>query len=695
MSRPLFQLVKNDLNKSLTKVALVFAIILLSLFTFASWLTVTNVHNLARSIVNEQVTKLEYEASIIHLQREVDSYFSRSTDNLFFPVSISVTRDGKKIAEVQADSYLNISFVKEVDSIVVKSKYQISISVGIERIIMLFILITILYLVLCMGLHSLIRSTIASRMNLFDQELFTVIGFLSSNINQYDGNYVTPNVEFSVSEVASIHKSSLSLVDAINQMRKKVSQVSYSEAIVKLAKQVAHDIRSPLSALNMVMGTNKEMPEEKRLIMRRAVQRINDIANGLLKQGKEQITNPTTAAVEASGPVMLLSLLDSIVSEKRTQFREKIDVEIEGNLANGHALFSNVNPTELSRVISNLVNNSIEAFENSKGKVIIGIQEIKDSKIEITIEDNGKGIAPNILAKLGERGVSHGKEGTQSGSGLGVAHAIETVKSAGGTFDISSDLGLGTKIALTFPKCEAPQWFVKRLQFSSNHVIVSVDDDQSIHQIWAEKFASMLPKDLGPQHLKFTSLEEFAIWVKTNHSSTNRYLIDYEFLDQNGNGLELIERLQIPNQSILVTSRFDEPQIQTKAHKLGLKILPKGLAPLVPIEFEKQKERYDAILIDDDPLMHMTWKMAATQKAKRLACFANPDEFFSKVNHFDFESAIMIDVNLANGVRGEDVARKIIEMGFIRVYLATGYDPMSVIRPKGLIDVIGKDPLFP
>lgn len=353
----------------------------------------------------------------------------------------------------------------------------------------------------------------------------------------------------------------------------------------EFASQVAHDIRSPLSALNLILGSANELSEDKRLIIRGAVQRINDIANGLLKQSTEKKSELLEKQSSHSEPVMLVALLDSIISEKRTQFREKIHVEIEENLVKGYGLFSKINPTELSRVISNLVNNSIEAFERSIGKVNIEIFSTSDL-ITITVQDNGKGIPSEILTQLGQRGVSHGKQGTHSGSGLGVYHARETIEAAGGRLMITSTVGKGTRITITLPKCDAPAWFVDKIKIQQGQVLVSVDDDQSIHQIWSERFASELPKGIKFEHFKFSSLEKFAEWVKEHHKAHNEYLIDYEFVGQKGNGLDLIEQLNIQKQSILVTSRYEDPKIQEKVKALGLMVLPKGLAPLVPIRIK-------------------------------------------------------------------------------------------------------------
>ena len=189
----------------------------------------------------------------------------------------------------------------------------------------------------------------------------------------------------------------------IISLRGEVERRKVDNAITEIATQVSHDIRSPLSALNMVVGLLHDLSEEKRLILRSATQRINDIANQLLQKG--------AGNQSSSEPVMLVSLVDSIVSEKRAQFSDKIYVDIQADLGNGYGLFANVAAPEISRAISNLINNAVEAI-SGPGNVTVGLNT-NDNKAKISITDNGRGISNEELNQLGEHGFRHGNNVTQ------------------------------------------------------------------------------------------------------------------------------------------------------------------------------------------------------------------------------------------------------------------------------------------
>ena len=260
-------------------------------------------------------------------------------------------------------------------------------------------------------------------------------------------------------------------INFLSDFFKKYGFLERQSAIVEIASQVSHDIRSPLAALKMVTDQLTNISEDKRILIRSSVNRINDISNELLSMGKEiknqknlKVLKKNINPINNTLSVHLLSpLIDSIVSEKRVQYREKQSIEIEAEINNSYGLFANINATELKRTISNLITNAVESFNNNIGKVVVTVKKINDDEIGIIIQDNGRGIPEHILKKLGALGVSHGKEGTQSGSGLGVYHAKKTVEDSGGQFVIESNVGVGTTIKMTFKKSIAPKWFVEKL----------------------------------------------------------------------------------------------------------------------------------------------------------------------------------------------------------------------------------------
>lgn len=401
-------------------------------------------------------------------------------------------------------------------------------------------------------------------------------------------------------EMRSIIESELTLV------KNEVEKAAGLKIMAEIASQVSHDIRSPLSVLNMIISQITNISEEKRILLRTSVNRINDIANTLLERSKAQVTNYSTNSSQNSGRAsgadykleveLIPPLIESIVSEKRTQYRDKINIEIESDLKDSYGAFAKINVAEIKRVLSNLIINSVEAISDTSGKVELNL--VLDNKfLTIIVKDNGKGMPEDILNRLGELGVTHGKEGSQSGSGLGLYHAKQTVNKCGGEFLVKSELGTGTTIMLRFPRVQAPAWFVERLILKPKQIIISLDDDCTIHGIWKERiqFLNVIQNQI--EFLSFTSGLAFKTWFLKQKElnsflSLNNYLFlfDYELLNQKQTGLEIIEELEIEERSILITSRYEESFIRSKCQSLKVKLLPKMMASLIPIELANEKE---------------------------------------------------------------------------------------------------------
>ena len=402
--------------------------------------------------------------------------------------------------------------------------------------------------------------------------------------------------------------------NASTEYHKLRSTIEFSNKLSSISKQVAHDIRSPLSALNIITNTLTDVPEEKRLLIRNSVQRINDIANDLLQKGKSTQNSPVSKVkndaflLKQNCSFLISTVIDNIVSEKRIQYREKMGVSINVDLKNSFGLFVNANPNELSRVISNLINNSVEALPDHYGNIDVSVFSASKNNVSIQIKDNGSGIPKHILSKLGQTGVTHGKDNSQSGSGLGVYHAIKTIHEFGGTiifqsvtsedlinseftsYDKSSSVknaysNTGTNITIELPKADTPSWFAESIQLTPGQEIVTVDDDISIHQIWKGRLQSLKSNVQNIKLTSFTSAKEFREYFNKNLNSnmSSIFLIDYEFLNQNDNGLKIITDLGIQDKAILVTSRFDEPNIRSECEAENIKILPKQLAGQIGI----------------------------------------------------------------------------------------------------------------
>ncbi len=385
-------------------------------------------------------------------------------------------------------------------------------------------------------------------------------------------------------EVGIIIKEYLKIKEENEVLTKKNLKQEQLEALAQLSAQVSHDIRSPLAALEMISGSLDELPEEKRLITRNSINRIRDIANSLLEKNKKHTESSIVPADNHLQNVLLSPLLDTMITEKRQQYRNQVGVLIDYNqTTETYGIFVRVDPLELKRVISNLINNSVEAFPTHEGSVVVQLLQAKENQIEIRISDNGSGIQQEQLSMIGKRGVTFGKNG---GSGLGIHHAINTIQGFGGRFLVESEPGIGTSVRIFLKREPAQSWFVPKIKLKENQTVIVFDDDLSIHQIWSDR----LDEHKNKSNLKvyhFSSPDELRqVHLSKNiHVEDALFLMDYEIIGASETGLDLIESLGIHKHAILVTSRYEEEKVRERCKKNGVRLIPKAMSGFVPIDF--------------------------------------------------------------------------------------------------------------
>ncbi len=479
--------------------------------------------------------------------------------------------------------------------------------------------------------------------------------------------------------------------------------------LAELAAQVAHDIRSPLAALDGFVGRSAGIPAEERTLVRAIATRIAGIADTLLERHRAALER-TSGSGGAAGPDgairaprLLGPIVQAIVAERLARQPEGTPrIELRAP-AGPNDLFAAVEPVALGRLVSNLLNNALEAQARRPGSVTVSVEDEGDF-VRIAIRDEGGGIPAALLGSLGRRGATFGKEG---GSGLGLYHARTRCEAWGGRLAIDSREGEGTTVSAVLPKAPAPGGFVRELVVLAGARVLVLDDDPSIHLTWRERLGSMVEGFATASALR----EAFGRMPEEARGSA-LFLVDFDLGAAHGSGLDLIEELGIGPRSILVTSRFEDPILQERCIRARARLLPKAWAGSVPIARSpasgsgvepggarvaepggaRVEARVDAVLVDDDVLVRLSWQHAARAAGKKLICFASPEGVLREVASLPRSTPVYADQDLGQGRRGVDLLQALRDLGFSALHLATGYSAEQLRPPPWIQGVVGKDP---
>lgn len=341
----------------------------------------------------------------------------------------------------------------------------------------------------------------------------------------------------------------------LNQLREEVRKKKKAEEEllkkhieeekIQIAHQVSHDIRSPLAVLKMALDDVETIALEQRLLIENALSRINEISNNLLinfkKQNKIELENHS-----------LVKVMEAIIAEKKFQYKELNQLEFifEPSLEAQRA-YVKILPSDFHRIISNIINNSVEAMKD-QGTIRIKI-DLHDPLVTISISDNGLGIPKERLAQIGQKGMSFGKdENVLSGSGLGLFHAKKTIKDYGGQFLIDSEVGVGTTVSLSLPMTENIE--VSSLSF---YEYVLIDNDKIIRFAWAQK-----AKKAHVKLLTLSSIDEFDKYREKISKKETRIYLDSDLGEESLRGEEFALVLyQEGYQHIFMASSFHMPEV--------------------------------------------------------------------------------------------------------------------------------------
>ena len=242
-------------------------------------------------------------------------------------------------------------------------------------------------------------------------------------------------------EMFTLVSSYNNMVDQIDDNVKKLSKSQRELAWREMAKQVAHEIKNPLTPMKLSVQSFKQRFNSKDP---KIEEKIQDFSDTLIQQIDVLSSISTAFSHFAELPAQKKENIDiisttrlalEIFNEQNISFESKMDL-----------LKVKIDRTNLIRVITNLVKNSIQATENiSNPKIIVRIKKIRNKAI-IEIEDNGIGISRKNRDKIFEP-----KFTTKSkGMGLGLSIIKNLVTNYNGEIDFKS-----TKDKTTF-KIELP-----------------------------------------------------------------------------------------------------------------------------------------------------------------------------------------------------------------------------------------------
>jgi len=246
-------------------------------------------------------------------------------------------------------------------------------------------------------------------------------------------------------EIGELIQDYNNMVGKLDESATLLAKFERDTAWREMAKQVAHEIKNPLTPMKLSIQYLQQM-------IKNNAANIPEMADKVSKTLLEQIDGLTKIATEFSNFAQMPKaeneklLLNDIVSSVHDLFRkrEDIDINLFVPIEEQYIYFDK---NQIIRVLNNLINNAIQAIpEDRRGKIDISLEQ-KQKFTLIKIKDNGIGIPDSMKEKVFLPNFTT----KNSGTGLGLAMCQQIIESANGKLYFTSVQNIGTIFFVELP----------------------------------------------------------------------------------------------------------------------------------------------------------------------------------------------------------------------------------------------------
>ena len=233
------------------------------------------------------------------------------------------------------------------------------------------------------------------------------------------------------------------MIDQLEEAARKLASSEREQAWREMAKQVAHEIKNPLTPMRLTVQsferkfdpTDPEIKDKLKEYSESLIQQI-DVMSSIATAFSDFAKMPKQHKKKEEVISVIKVALDIFENE---------NIEFSSNSEEVYLL---IDKGQLIRVVTNLVKNAIHAVEDVKHPVIEVLLHDSEGYFEIKVNDNGKGIAEELKTLIFEPRFTT----KSSGMGLGLAMSKKIIEMYNGTIDFDSQVDNGTKFTIRIPK---------------------------------------------------------------------------------------------------------------------------------------------------------------------------------------------------------------------------------------------------
>tara|TARA_B100001059_G_scaffold141903_1_gene141841 strand:+ start:237 stop:1640 length:1404 start_codon:yes stop_codon:yes gene_type:complete len=343
------------------------------------------------------------------------------TDVGKFQASYSVLKNdiGEKYAILFFPYFQDVSFAESELNVFLSTLYQI-------YFIMLVVAIVLAYFMS----RFVTRSIETIRLKIGQT------GLLKKNEKIYLSN--------ATKEIDSLVNSYNKMIDDLEDSAERLAKTEREQAWQEMAKQVAHEIKNPLTPMRLTVQSFQKNSGLKKDKNQR--DKLNDFCDILIEQIDTMSNVATSFSDFATLPKTQLEKTDIVEATKKV-----VEIFVQNNISletSSENIFIKLDKEQWIRVMTNLIKNSIQAIPHDREPIIhVKITESLKT-VKVVVSDNGLGVSRNNRDKIFEPKFTTKSDGM--GLGLGIVRSI--INSHRGKISYKSKSKKGTDFKISLPK---------------------------------------------------------------------------------------------------------------------------------------------------------------------------------------------------------------------------------------------------
>lgn len=417
---------------------------------------------------NLTIEEIRYKLSQIELKNKSDYYFIINDDlkilsNTKGNISKFFIEYAKEFLDetdgrvyeyygVEEEAYTEKIKLKNGEDVYVGFKY----STTNNKISMPFITIAIFYTILYLVILIIWSKNISKNISNVSEQLMNI-----ANNADVEQDIVLPI--FSIDEIGElsnaynkIQKLTNNQIIKLKEDEEKIKEQAELNTLGELAGGIAHDLSSPLMAVRTNISTFNKYIKSDRIqaddeTKEKLIKMLKNIDKSL--EGMTQTVGSVKKQIQSLGDtqkteISLLELLEQIKILNSSKFRN-CNCQLINNINYDIKILGERN--KLDRIITNIINNSLDAYKINETKGNISIDLNKDDEYYIiSISDNAGGIPKEVQDKLlKEQITTKGKNGT----GIGIKNSNNLLVTAfNGKMTFETKEKIGTTFYIKIPK---------------------------------------------------------------------------------------------------------------------------------------------------------------------------------------------------------------------------------------------------